>query len=64
MKAITSNLGGETAECMVALHDEGALELGNVDTFLEEVQSRFGNPTQAHRMESEIPHKAEKSTSS
>lgn len=45
--AITMNLEKE-AEWVVALHNEGDLELGDVDAFLEGLQARFGDPTQAH----------------
>ncbi|KAG8131442.1 hypothetical protein E2320_009381 [Naja naja] len=36
MNAMTANLEGEVAEWMTVLHDEEALELGNIDGFLVE----------------------------
>ncbi|KAK9395611.1 hypothetical protein NXF25_018972, partial [Crotalus adamanteus] len=50
---IAANLE-EAAEWMVALYDDEALELGNIDAFLEGLQVRFGYPTEAHRVEAEI----------
>ncbi|KAK9395711.1 hypothetical protein NXF25_019072 [Crotalus adamanteus] len=47
VNAIVANLEGEAAERMVALPDEGAPELGIIDDFLEGLQTRFWDPTQA-----------------
>lgn len=54
MNAVMANLEGDTTEWMVALHDKGTLELGNVDAFLEELWARFRDPTQTHQVEYDI----------
>ncbi|KAK9399600.1 Retrotransposon-derived protein PEG10 [Crotalus adamanteus] len=54
VNTITAYLEGEVAEWMVALHDEEALELGNINAFLEGLWVRIGDPTQAHQMEAKI----------
>ncbi|KAK9396578.1 hypothetical protein NXF25_019939 [Crotalus adamanteus] len=51
---MTENLEGDPAEWMVPLHDEGAPELGDADTFLEGLWARFGDATQAHQAEYDI----------
>lgn len=51
---ITTNLEEKPAKWVVAFHDEAVPELENVDAFLEELQVRFGDPTQACWAESRI----------
>lgn len=54
MNVIAVNLEGEAAEWTVVPYDEGALDLENIDAFLEGLRARFRDPTQAHRVESDI----------
>ncbi|KAK9403780.1 hypothetical protein NXF25_008607 [Crotalus adamanteus] len=54
VNAVTANLEGDATEWMVMLHDEGTLELGNIDTFLEGLWARFWDLTQACWVESNI----------
>lgn len=44
---VTASIEGEAADWVVLLHNEGVLELGNVDTFMEELRNQFGDPSQA-----------------
>lgn len=39
--ALTENLEREAAEWVTKLYDKDASELGNIDTFLQELRSRF-----------------------
>lgn len=54
MHAITESLEREAVDWVVSLNAEGALELGNVDTFMENLQARFRDPSQTLRAEGEI----------
>lgn len=54
VRAVTVNLEGEAAEWVTQLHDEDAPELGNIDTFLQELRVRFEDDSQALQSEAEI----------
>ncbi|KAG8134770.1 hypothetical protein E2320_007855 [Naja naja] len=45
---ITLNLEGEATEWVVFLHNEGTPVLGNVDAFMEELQTRVRDPALVH----------------
>lgn len=46
VNAIVVNLEGEAADWVTDFHDEGAPELGNIDSFLAELRARFEDDTQ------------------
>lgn len=52
--AVAANLEGEAAEWVTSLHDEDALELGNINVFLEELRARFEDESQAQQAEVSI----------
>ncbi|ETE72977.1 hypothetical protein L345_01188, partial [Ophiophagus hannah] len=48
------NLEGEAAEWLTQLHDEDTPELGNINTFLQELRARFEDDSQALQATVEI----------
>lgn len=47
MNMVATNLEGEATVWVTRLHDQDVLELGNIDSFLEELRARFKNKSQA-----------------
>lgn len=54
VNTMAANLEREAKEWVTRLHDEDALELGNIDTFLEELKPRLNDESQAIQAEVEI----------
>lgn len=49
-----TNLEWEAKEWVIRLHDEDALELGNIDAFLQELRPRLKDESQAIQVGVEI----------
>ncbi|ETE58788.1 Calbindin-32, partial [Ophiophagus hannah] len=56
-----ANLEGQEAEWVTQLHDKDAPELGNTDTFLQELRARFEDESQAQKVEAKIHEIRQKS---
>lgn len=54
VRAVTVNLEGQAAEWVTQLHDKDAPELGNINTFLQELKSRFKDDYQTLQAEAKI----------
>lgn len=54
VRMVTANLEGEAAEWVTQLYDEGAPELGNINTFLQELRARFEDDSQTLKSKIEI----------
>lgn len=50
VRAVTACLDGEGAKWVTHLHDEHALELGNINTFLQELRARFEDESKLKKL--------------
>lgn len=54
MNVISVNLEGEAAEWLVSPYDEAALELYDVDAFMQELRNRFEDPAEARKANTRV----------